>query len=68
MLSRWVPVTDPAGATLTPQQLGFESFMSEVEESNQDFKQSQKVRRASGGGPRGLDVRPDGDPLAQPAL
>jgi hypothetical protein len=27
------------------QQLGFEEFVSEVEDSNQDFKQSQKVRR-----------------------
>lgn len=28
---------------LTYQQLGFESFISEVEESNVEFKQSQKV-------------------------
>jgi hypothetical protein len=26
------------------QQLGFENFIAEVEESNKDFKQSQKVR------------------------
>ncbi|OCF43588.1 hypothetical protein I317_02606 [Kwoniella heveanensis CBS 569] len=28
------------------KQLGFEDFISEVEESNKDFKQSQKVRHA----------------------
>lgn len=28
---------------LTTQQLGFESFIPEVEDSNKEFKQSQKV-------------------------
>lgn len=30
---------------LTCQQLGFEQFIAEVEDSNTEFKQSQKVRR-----------------------
>lgn len=29
---------------LMSQQLGFEDFVAEVEESNKDFKQAQKVR------------------------
>jgi hypothetical protein len=29
------------------QQLGFEDFVTDVEESNKEFKQSQKVRRIS---------------------
>lgn len=42
---RYPDMQRSARTTLTwIQQLGFESFIAEVDDSNQEFKQSQKVR------------------------
>jgi hypothetical protein len=41
------PSPAPGQAQLTLQQLGFEDFVAEVEDSNKDFKQIQKVSSAA---------------------